>query len=757
MRLIVKWPGLAWRCIAAVSLAAILVACGGGGGGTTPANDGGSGTPAPPVTESPKPPLATPTIDRQPASQSVLAGASVTFSVGIADATGVTYQWLRQGVDIPGATQATYTLTAATTADSGSRWSVRVSNAGGSVPSTEALLTVTLPPVQPALAFVAGDPGGIGNVDATGRWARFNRIGGIAVDASGVVYAADTGNRTLRKIAPDGAVTTLAGMPGQAGTVDGIGNAARFASPTDVVVMPDGTLLVADNDRVRRVTSDGVVTTLSTPGLPAAKSLVVDAQGVVFISTGSAVWKMLPNTAPFTYAGFHGIETTYDGQGVGARFDHITHLAIDSAGTTYVAQYYGPLRKISPQGFVSTFRNTSGNVVQFNYTGGLALDAAGTLWVSSQMGILSKVAADGTITQPFATTEDLRKDMSYAFPGAIAFNPAGELVFAGLNGVAKIDAGGRYSELAGSVLASRSEIEDAHAMATNANDALYLAHAMSNVAFGITKYSLAGAKLNFGPSGSTVQLGGTMGGWSIPPFGLGVTPAGDVILGFPIVDSAISFSPVQVRGGNIVSVGSQGSQNVLAEWSGGGASAIAPAHLVVDRQGDAWFVDLQADRLMHRTLSGALSVVAEVGPTFNRVGFPDEVFVFPIVGAAGQIYVSNKVDHTIGRVEGGKLAAWVGAAGVSGSADGPAAQARFQAPGPGVVDSKGNLYVADGELIRRITPEGAVSTLAGVAGRVGLTPGKLPASLGIVRALALASDQALFVLVDRALLRVDLP
>lgn len=280
-----KW--LNWRTLSAVFLCAVLTACGGGGGGseTNPPTE-------PPATSAP------PAFDQSPVSQTVTAGASVTFSVTLKDAAGASYQWLRQGVEVPGATQPSYVLAQATTNDSGSRWSVRARNAGGTTVSADAELTVLPAPPEPTLSLVTGDQGGIGSLDGTGRWARFRTLSGIATDAMGNVYAADPENFTVRKIAPDGMVSTVAGTSGESGTQDGKGQAARFSELNDVTATSDGVLYVADGTRVRRIDPQGNVSTLTTSGLPAARSIAVDKQGMLIISSGSALYTLVPGGTP---------------------------------------------------------------------------------------------------------------------------------------------------------------------------------------------------------------------------------------------------------------------------------------------------------------------------------------------------------------------------------------------------------------------------------------------------------------------------
>jgi sugar lactone lactonase YvrE len=102
-----------------------------------------------------------------------------------------------------------------------------------------------------------------GSSDGPADSARFSSPLGLAHDASGNIYVADTGNFTIRRIAPDGTVSTLAGTAGASGTDDGTGANARFSRVTAIAMGPDGDLYVADtgNSRVRRVTMAGVVTT----------------------------------------------------------------------------------------------------------------------------------------------------------------------------------------------------------------------------------------------------------------------------------------------------------------------------------------------------------------------------------------------------------------------------------------------------------------------------------------------------------------
>lgn len=118
--------------------------------------------------------------------------------------------------------------------------------------------------------LLAGSTAGTGGyVDGTGGTARFNDPRGIAVGPDGTIYVADTYNHCIRKITPDGVVSTLAGT-NTSGYVDATGATARFYCPWALAVGSDGYIYVADryNYRIRRVSPAGVVTTVSGTGSP---------------------------------------------------------------------------------------------------------------------------------------------------------------------------------------------------------------------------------------------------------------------------------------------------------------------------------------------------------------------------------------------------------------------------------------------------------------------------------------------------------
>jgi sugar lactone lactonase YvrE len=121
-------------------------------------------------------------------------------------------------------------------------------------------------------------------VDGFGQEASFNGPNYLAVDANGNLLVSDVGNRRIRMVAPDGKVTTLAGS-GINESVDGSGPSASFTSLGKIAVDSTGDIYVVDSNKIRKVTSDGVVTTLSIP-MPTnveITSMCLDRNGNMFI------------------------------------------------------------------------------------------------------------------------------------------------------------------------------------------------------------------------------------------------------------------------------------------------------------------------------------------------------------------------------------------------------------------------------------------------------------------------------------------
>jgi DNA-binding beta-propeller fold protein YncE len=193
-----------------------------------------------------------------------------------------------------------------------------------------------------------------GFADGDGRAAQFDSPSGIAIDRDGVLYVADSGNHAIRRVAPDGRVTTLAGA-GVAGDADGTGSQARFNGPVGIAIDAQGRVIVADtyNDRIRSITRDGAVATIAGGGEAGAE----------------------------------------DGPADMARFDTPCGIAIDAAGNIYVADSgNGAIRRIDTAAAVSTLTSDIEGLPLRPV--GIVMDARGTSYITDERGRIVEFTSD---------------------------------------------------------------------------------------------------------------------------------------------------------------------------------------------------------------------------------------------------------------------------------------------------------------------------------------------------------------------------
>lgn len=209
-----------------------------------------------------------------------------------------------------------------------------------------------------------------GSADGTGMNAQFSGIRGVAVDASGNVYVADYGNARIRKITPAGEVTTFAGS--SFGYADGLGIAAQFWNPAGVAVAASGNVYVADtgNQKIRKITPSGVVTTLAgstvgfADGIGAAaqfnypNSLTVDAQENVYVTDekNQRIRKITSDGVVTTLSGSFGNNNGYpfggflNGVATEAIFHNPRGVVVDASGNVYVSDAFNDrIRRITPE------------------------------------------------------------------------------------------------------------------------------------------------------------------------------------------------------------------------------------------------------------------------------------------------------------------------------------------------------------------------------------------------------------------------
>jgi sugar lactone lactonase YvrE len=319
----------------------------------------------------------------------------------------------------------------------------------------------------PAVGTLAGGSL-LGNaVDGTGTAATFNFPEGVAVDAAGNVYVADTSNSLIRKITPAGVVTTLAGTAGTIGYADGPAATAKFWSPSGVAVDTAGNVYVADtnNNRIRKITPAGVVSTLAgsstgasgfTNGTGSAASfyypndVALDTAGNLYVADwgNNAIRKITPSGVVSTVAGGGiGVTGSTNGAAAGATFNAPRGVAVDTASNVYVADTGNHLIRKIAAGQVTTlagstlsgvfggFANGTGTASMFDSPMDVAVDGAGNVYVSDVNNYLIRfITPNGVVTTLAGTTKT----------SGFQDGPALSATFGALRGVAVDSAGNVY-------------------------------------------------------------------------------------------------------------------------------------------------------------------------------------------------------------------------------------------------------------------------------------------------------------------------
>ena len=342
-------------------------------------------------------------------------------------------------------------------------------------------------PATGAVAILAGT-GQYGSADGPAAQATFSYVADVALDRVGNVYVADNENCTIRRITPNGFVTTVAGTAGICGAADGMGAAAQFAGPLGIAVDQAGVIYVSDegtfrafNNTIRKISVDGVVTTLAgkvgvntaVDGVGVAASfadprgIAVDNSGTVFVADAQAstIRQVTPTGVVTTIAGSLPATGDVDGVGSAARFNNPQNLAVDQSGTVYVADGGNNLiRKVTANGMTTTLAGIAGvegtadgtlSSATFAFPAGIALGAGGTVYVSdSDSHLIRKISPNGTVvTIAGADWPTPITGFGYSSPGsqpvAIAVDGSGNVYVAdqGMNIIRKVSPDGSASVL----------------------------------------------------------------------------------------------------------------------------------------------------------------------------------------------------------------------------------------------------------------------------------------------------------------------
>lgn len=549
--------------------------------------------------------------------------------------------------------------------------------------------------ISPAgvVTVFAGDAVNPGSADGTGSSARFSNPGSIAVDAADNVYVLDTGNYTVRKITPAGLVTTLAGSPGVSGAVDGKGAAAQFERLSTIAVDPAGVVFVWES--------------IYPPKL---RKIAVD---------GSVTTLALP-------------------PGIGG------NMTADAGGNLLIASHNGVnnekppvLHKLTPAGVLTkvyefTDKNSLGGWAV--YVSAIVVDPAGNVYVSnnavaslpfvsvssgddilklSPLGVLTTIAGQRGQT---GANDGPGLSAKFNRPGNIAADRQGNLVVAdvGNNTIRAISSGGVVSTLAGRASASVDGQGDKGRFKTVVG--------LASDQRGKVVVAESSALRSLSPSGSLTTIKTSQ---SVPNLALDSR-------GFMYVSDASQFGP------------STTTRQYTPDGVATGKTYAIADQLAVDAQDNLYGVS--RGTLSNLSSEKKLAVVG-VG-NVSAIAFD----------AAGNAYLADRSRSIVFKVSpSGAVSILAGMESKPGYQDGAGATAQFNSP-QGIAVVGTDVYVADtgNNLIRKIGPDGKVTTIAG-------TPGSLDTVMGTVGSIfrptyiTTESSNSLLVVADaKAIVRIRL-
>jgi hypothetical protein len=658
------------------------------------------------------------------------------------------------------------------------------------------------------LSLLAGGAGGWGSANGTGAAASFALPSGVALDSAGNLYVADFGNDTIRMITPEGVVSTLAGTAGAMGSADGTGAAARFWTPWSVATDSAGNVYVADgNDTIRKITPTGVVTTLagtfgtvgSTDGVGAAarfylpEGVATDTAGNVYVADtyNDIIRKITPNGVVTTVAGTAGVTGSTDGIGSAALFSYPQDVATDGAGNLYIADGGNTIRKITPAGVVTTLAGMAGvagsadgtgAAARFNYPLGVATDSAGDVYVADFYNdTIRKVTPTGVVTTLAGTAgmtgsaDGMGVAARFYSPHGVAVDGFGNVYIGDTDNdiIRKITPAGMVTTLTGLPLdygsadgkGAAASFDDPSAVATDSSGNVFVADFRNLTIRKVTPTGVVSTLA--GTAGMSGSVDGTGAAARFEgPVGVAADSAGNVYVADTFNDAnsgTYSATIRKITPAGVVSTfaGTAGTSGSV-DGTGAAARFSNPQGLATDSAGNLYVADSGNCTIRKISPSAGVSTLAgdpsHCGSSDGMgaaVGFSGPAGV--AVDSGGNVYVADRGNDTIRKVTpAGVVTTVAGMAGMTGSTDGMGAAARFSSPSGVAVDSAGDLYVSDtgNDIIRKTTAAGVVTTIVGLPGENGFVPGPLPGLLSGPKSVALFGT-TLYTTTNNAIVQVS--
>ncbi len=591
----------------------------------------------------------------------------------------------------------------------------------------------------------------------------------VAVDSAGNIYASDIGNHRVVRISPSGTLTVIAGNGIQWFSGDGgPGASASVNTPSGLAVDANGNVYLADQEshRIRKVSPAGIITTVAGSGEPGFSGdngpatraqlnfpfgVALGRDGSIYISErhNHRVRRVSPSGIITTFAGTGADGFSGDnGPATSAQLSEPRGLAVDSSDNLYIADAYNArIRKVAPAGTISTVAgdgaprfggdNGPATSASLEFPNGVLVDGAGNIYIADTVnhrirrvaagsGIITTVVGNGSAT--FAGDSGPAGGASLNYPSGVALDAAGNLYIAdfGNQRVRRV-AGGTISTVAGNgafkysgdgAAATSASLDVPMGVAVDSRGNLYIADAQNhrvrrvNAATGVITTVAGNGVQGFGGDNgpaASAQLD--------EPRGVAVD-ANDNIY---IADKG-NFRVRRVSAaGTITTVA--GGGNAFPGDNGPATSAqISAFGVALDRNNNLFIADRANHRIrMVSVSSGVITTVAGGGTVFPGDGGPATSAALNnpaavAVDASGNIYIADTLSNRIRRVTSGTITTFAGNGTFGFSGDGgPATSAMLTEPAGVTVDAAGNVFIADywNARIRRVTPSGVISTVAG--------------------------------------------